>query len=280
MAITAQDIQEQGFSVGRKGYDVDEVDVFLERVADEIGFMNDELVAKDQIIADLQAQLDEMNMAGFDAPTNVEDDAETTVMPAIGYDDASDDEEEADEPVSTDVADLQAQIADLKGKLSEKTADSSAISAALIVAQRSADDIVSNAKVEANRIVKEAEDEADRIVNKAESDREKVQNDIEALEDDRDDMCDGYRSVLTDFIADAQRKLEEVNAKYSQPLASHARVQQEDTFQQDVLPAAAAYQVPIMGSSEDAPEPVAFSGDKDLSGFGDVVDDFDFDDPE
>ena len=36
MAITAADIQNVSFSIDRKGYDVDEVDVFLEHVAAEI----------------------------------------------------------------------------------------------------------------------------------------------------------------------------------------------------------------------------------------------------
>ena len=115
----------------------------------------------------------------------------------------------------------------------------------------------------------------------AEAEREKVQLDIDALEDDRDEVCDAYRGVLSDFIADAQRKLDQVNATYSQPLASHAR-SAEDTGQIAAapLPPAAGYQVPLMGAAADAPAPVAFSGDKDLSGFGDVADDFDFDDPE
>lgn len=281
MAITAQDIQEQSFSIDRKGYDVDEVDVFLERVADEIGFMNDEIDQKVQTIADLQAQLDELNMAGFDAPATFDEEERTK---AIALDDAVDafqDDQDNVEELPSDVVELQKQVEDLKKQLAEKVADSSAISAALIVAQRSADDIVSNAKVEANHIIKDANDEADRIVRKAEAEREKVQLDIDALEDDRDEVCDAYRGVLSDFIADAQRKLDQVNATYSQPLASHAR-SAEDTGQIAAapLPPAAGYQVPLMGAAADAPAPVAFSGDKDLSGFGDVADDFDFDDPE
>ena len=39
MAITSADIHNQSFSIDRKGYDVDEVDVFLEHVADEIDAM-------------------------------------------------------------------------------------------------------------------------------------------------------------------------------------------------------------------------------------------------
>lgn len=40
MTITSTDINNQRFSIDRKGYDVDEVDVFLERVAEEIDEMN------------------------------------------------------------------------------------------------------------------------------------------------------------------------------------------------------------------------------------------------
>ena len=39
MAITSAEIHNQSFSIDRKGYDVDEVDVFLEHVADEIDGM-------------------------------------------------------------------------------------------------------------------------------------------------------------------------------------------------------------------------------------------------
>ena len=43
MAITASEIHNQSFSIDRKGYDVDEVDVFLEHVADEIDELNDHI---------------------------------------------------------------------------------------------------------------------------------------------------------------------------------------------------------------------------------------------
>jgi DivIVA domain-containing protein len=51
MGITAKEIQEQGFEHSRKGYDVDEVDVFLEHVAVEVDNLNRE-------IADLRARLE------------------------------------------------------------------------------------------------------------------------------------------------------------------------------------------------------------------------------
>jgi DivIVA domain-containing protein len=56
MAITAEDIHNQSFAIDRKGYDVDEVDVFLEHVADEIDYLNDR-------IAQLEEELEEARNA-------------------------------------------------------------------------------------------------------------------------------------------------------------------------------------------------------------------------
>ena len=54
MSITAKDIQEQEFEHSRKGYDVEEVDVFLERVAVEV----DAMTRQNQ---ELRARIDELN---------------------------------------------------------------------------------------------------------------------------------------------------------------------------------------------------------------------------
>ena len=50
MAITSRDIQYQAFKHSRRGYDVEQVDVFLERVAQEVDDMN-------RTIEQLNAQL-------------------------------------------------------------------------------------------------------------------------------------------------------------------------------------------------------------------------------
>ena len=52
MAITASDIHNQSFSIDRKGYDVDEVDEFLEHVANEIDILN-------STIAELENEADQ-----------------------------------------------------------------------------------------------------------------------------------------------------------------------------------------------------------------------------
>ena len=132
MAITSSDIQNQSFKIERRGYDVDEVDVFLERVASEIDDLNDE-------IARLRVQVKEAASA---SRTEV-----ISERPAAASD------EEA-KPAGIDpalVAEKDAMIAELEAKLRDRKSDDTAIAQALIVAQRTADEIVSKAKADAGQ---------------------------------------------------------------------------------------------------------------------------------
>ena len=56
MGITALEIQNEGFEHGLRGYDVKQVDEFLERVATEVDAMNAE-------IDELKAKLEEAGAA-------------------------------------------------------------------------------------------------------------------------------------------------------------------------------------------------------------------------
>ena len=255
MALTAADIQNVSFSIDRKGYDVDEVDVFLERVADEIDEMN-------RTIAGLQGKLDEALAAAAPA------------APADDFSFAPADETKAAAPVadSAQVAALQAQIADLEAKLAEKVANDSAISQALIVAQRSADEVLANARSEASNIIKDADEEADRIVGKAESDRTKIIESIRALESDRADVRSEYRDMLANFMADAQKKLAEIDGD-----ARRANVSAQ--ARNDVNAAVGYAPVEPVKPSKTAAVAPSASGfiDKDFSGFGAADDGFEFD---
>ena len=256
MALTAEDIQNVSFSIDRKGYDVDEVDVFLERVADEVDAMN-------KLIADLEGQLADARAASSAAPV-----AEAA--------DAAADENAADDK-SGQVAELEKKLADLEEQLAEKTANDSAISQALIVAQRSADEIVSNARAEASNIIKDADEEADRIIGKAESDRLKIAEAIRTLENDRSDVRAEYREMLSNFMADAQRKLAEIDGDSRRAAVSaQARVDANS----------AGYAAASTGAPEPSYVPAASAApaavpsgyvEKDFSGYGDAADDFSFD---
>lgn len=300
MAITSAEIHNQSFSIDRKGYDVDEVDVFLEHVADEIDGLN-------QQIASLQSQIGEDTFAGFDRPATFDDEVFDEPEPEHA---AEQDDQPAGSVDPAILAEKDAAIAELEKQLESKKADGNAIAQALIIAQRSADEILANAKADAAATIKDAEDEADRILDKAENDRQKVIDAIHKLENDREEAREDYRDLLNDFITDATRKLAEIGEKAPKAagaLASgqHGRYATHVDSEPVVKEAAAtAPQAPLTvdGSDayDDAPAipaavpaaavtaaspavtgsvaPVASSVEKDFSGFGDAADDFEIDD--
>lgn len=269
MAITAADIHNQSFSIDRKGYDVDEVDIFLEHVADEIDLLNSQ-------IAQLEQQLDGGEFDGFDVPArSFEEVVEREVVV-----------ESADlAELEAELAEKDALIADLQKKLDEKKADDYAIAQALIVAQRSADDIIAKANAQAAETVQDARDEAQRILDRANADRQAVVDATRKLQDDREDAREQYADLLNDVIADATRKLAIIGGAVaiSRGTASHAYVPEpaveiveEDAYYDDYAPVASGYTTPQMPvATVAAATPVASAYEKDLSGFGDA-DDFEF----
>ena len=285
MAITAADIHNQSFSIDRKGYDVDEVDVFLEHVADEIDALNNQ-------IASLEDQLDDTRFDGFDTPAApVAEREETVAMPVVSSDAAPAVDVSEYEDMLAEKEDI---IADLQKQLEEKKANDSAISAALIIAQRSADEIVAKAEAQAAETVQDARDEATRILNRANADKQAVLDAIRKLEDDREDARDEYADILKDFIADASRKLADlggaVPAAAAISTAAHYVTPQIDVSQ---LPEQTGEigvgnltdEEPVQAVDYTTPQateavvaaatPVASAYEKDLSGFGDT-DDFEF----
>ena len=272
MAITASDIHNQSFSIDRKGYDVDEVDVFLEHVADEIDILND-------TIAQLQAQREEDRVSGFDAPA-----ASTVAITETVA--ASVDTAEYD----AQLAQKDAIIADLERQLNDKRADDNAIAQALIIAQRSADEILAKANANATETIQDARDEAQRIIDRANTDRQDVIDAIRKLQDDREDAREEYADLLKDIISDASRKLADIGANV--PAAAAAAGDGEydvaagltGNFEIDEYVAPSSYVTPAApaaapaasaGIAVAAATPVASAYEKDLSGFGDA-DDFEF----
>lgn len=254
MAITSEDIQNQSFSIDRKGYDVDEVDVFLEHVADEIDILNDR-------IAELEEQLEEAQ-AGQPIAAEVAEDIEVDeVVSSID---------------SSEYASLLSEkddiIADLEHQLADKQANDSAISQALIIAQRSADEIIVKANAQASETMQDARDEAERILARANADKQEVIDAIHRLEDDREDARNEYAEMLRDMIDDATTKLnglgydDDIDAI---PDAGEIGV----VYEEEV--AAVDYSTPVEAEVVSATAaPIASAYEKDLSGFGDVEDDF------
>ena len=182
MAITSNDIQNQSFKIERRGYDVDEVDVFLERVASELDSMNDE-------IAQLRAQLAEAQRDTQQAPHTSQN------VPSVD---------------AVALAQKDARIVELENRLKERKSEDSAIAQALIIAQRTGDEIVSKAKTEAEQTRVNAEEEAKRILDKANVEKQKVVDRISELNASRESVREQYQDLLKEFIGSATKRLTEI----------------------------------------------------------------------
>ncbi len=265
MAITSTDIQNQGFTISKNGYKVEEVDDFLEYVSDEIDALNTQ-------VADLESQLadSDNSYAGFDTSVSTEFETEA---PESSVDEAA-------------LAEKDAIIADLQAKLVEARADGNAIAQVMIIAQRNADDIVANAQAQAGQIVAEAQDKARVIIEEAESEKARVEKAIDDLEDERDETRSGYQEMLKNFIADATTKLSVLSAEERVVKSAHARVAEPAVRvtssaqvplrdEKEFVP---TYTVPANQTVVAAATPTPSALEKDFSGFGDTDDDFEFDD--
>lgn len=265
MAITAQDIHNQSFAIDRKGYDIDEVDVFLEHVADEIDGLNNE-------IARLQMQLDEAQQVAS---------AAQKTKRAVPSDEADEAKESLsglnEEEFERILAEKDAEIEDLNDQLSEKQANDSAISQALIIAQRSADEIIQKANAQASETMQDAREEAERILSRANADKQEVIDAIRRLEDDRENAREGYADLLRDFIDDANHKLNDLGYDddidnipgVGRSSASQVDVIYEDEVAADFIPAEASETL-----ASQVAQPTTAMFEKDLSGYGDVEDNF------
>ena len=260
MAITSADIHNQSFSIDRKGYDVDEVDVFLEHVADEIDAMTAQI---DQ----LERQLDDSSFAGFDTPERIED------VPAPVA--AASDEE---------LAAKDARIADLERQLEAKKADDNAIAQALIIAQRTADEIVSKAKTDGENIRRNAEEEGQRILDKADGEKQRIIEQISELTVSREKVREQYQEMLKDFIAASTKRLSEIGGDNTSDIVIPEGLIDEDAQAEPVAkkwspsPSTATYTTPTVNPAVASPAPPKPSqSSKDLSGYGDADDSFTFD---
>lgn len=270
MAITAKDIETQSFSIDRKGYDVDEVDVFLERVSTEVEAMNNQ-------ISDLQSRL-ELATARAEEAEKKADAAQGDSPESYSGASAS----------SYDLREKDRRIAELEKQLDERNADANAIAQALIIAQRSGDEIIANAKKAALNTQQDAEEEAKRILDKANGEKQRVMNNIAELQNDREIVRANYQDLLRSFISDASKKLTEIGGEVppAVPTAYAAAVADEQPAVPS-MPAtpdplesfAATYTTPRTGSHGVTPAaPKASSAAKDLSGFGETDDAFGFED--
>ena len=187
------------------------------------------------------------------------------------------------------VAELEqrdSRIAELEAQVAEHRADDSAIAQALIIAQRSADEIMANANKAADSTKQDAEDEAQRILDKANAEKARVIEDIHKLEAEREEARARYSSMLNDFIASSEDILGELEAharrggsRISSYINTDSGEQSMDSGYEEVSSiSAATYTTPTVGGAPAPAAPTPSKVEKDFSGFGDTDDGFDVDD--
>lgn len=235
MSITALEIQNEGFEHSLRGYDVEQVDVFLEHVADEVDEMN-------KTIDSLKAQLKEANEKLSEQPAEPsepveqkpEPEPEKAPEPVVIHEDekeraqlqaavkAAEAETDkanrklADALVRVEEAETRARHAEnratkaekdiepLKKQLEEKSKLDSAISEAFISAQRSADALKEEARAEGDRIYRESEAKAREFIREALAKKAALFQEIDALQKSADEFRDQYIELVGKFAGEAK----------------------------------------------------------------------------
>ncbi len=185
MSITSTDIHEQAFGTSRNGYDMQEVDDFLELVANSI----------DQLHEDYQERIEELQNARVEPSPSPEQAAE--------------------------IESLRGQVASLRSKLQEQQAEESVISEAFISAQRSANRIKEEADETAAKIRRDAENRARAMIGEAQAERQLILDEIDRLEKSRQAFANDFIALIKHFEDDAKLTFENGGISVSKGGESH-----------------------------------------------------------
>lgn len=183
MPITPADIQQKTFSEAKRGYQPGEVDVFLEEISKDI----DAMLRK---IADLKTRLTAAEAKNAELVNEVENArAEADAARAAAANAA------ASVPAAAPAAPVKPNI---------YSATEEQLSAALIVAQQTADRIVAEAKANAERIRTDAEAQARKVIRQALDEKESELDEIERLKTSREEFRTQYLALIQKFMDAAQ----------------------------------------------------------------------------
>lgn len=187
MKITALDIHQKEFTHGMRGYKEDEVDDFLDLVANEF------------------------------------------------------------EALAREVAALRQRLAEEEAKAISLDAERNAINSALLIAQRSADDMLTKAKSEVEHIYAEAEAKGTQIVQDALTTKRELIGELKRLKDEEE----SFRAALKRMVGRALDGIEEVrlSGELESAIAPAAQVAEVVEVAEVVAePAAAESAAPVAGA--------------------------------
>lgn len=224
MAITKEDIQNEKFEHALRGYDVRQVDLFLERIANEVDVMNtrigeleiqlsntkeDLLNAQEKLVLSAANSPEELELANErekQVRTELEQ-AQSKIAEAIARAEKAEGSMR-DAEVRAKAA--EEQIAPLQEQLAEKNKLDSAIAEAFISAQRSAEQIKEEARAEGDRIYRESEAKAREFIRESLAKKASVNNEIEALQTSMTKFKAEYLEMLARFTSQARGEFKTV----------------------------------------------------------------------
>lgn len=216
MGITAQDIQNEGFEHSLRGYDVEQVDVFLERVADEVDVMNTTIGQLEAQVASLQEELAGAAPADSATPEELEQAiarAESAEAKAAHADTRLAEAKARIDDAQAKLADAlaraekaEAALEPLQAELAQKNELDSAISQAFISAQRSADNLMEEARAEGERIYRESEGKAREFIREALQKKAALYAEIDALQKSAESFRASYIALVDGFADEAKNK--------------------------------------------------------------------------
>ena len=256
MAITMQDIQDEGFEHALRGYDVGQVDVFLERVANEVDAMNKRIEeleselkeAKDEL-SKTREELAEASAASLTSPAEleqaglVERELRSELEIAQGRLAA----------MTVRAEEAEAKLEPMQEQLGEKNKLDNAIAEAFISAQRSAAQIKEDARIEGDRIYHESEAKAREFIRESLAKKAAIDNEIKALDDYAQKFREQYldrfaahakeefNNLTTQGVTEAQVEAELPKLKTR---GAHDRTDGVPTIDEDELPRLTTQQIP------------------------------------
>ncbi len=175
MAITPADIEQLAFTPSKHGYDTKEVDAFLEELAVEVDAML-------QKIADLKGRLTASDQAL---------DAARSQIAQL--------QQELQEQGQSSSPSLLAVSQPSGSMASERQ-----ISQALIVAQKAADRMISEARDNADKIKNDADQKAREVIRQALAEKQNELDEIDRLKASREEFRTEYKQLLQHFMDDAE----------------------------------------------------------------------------
>ena len=259
MAITMQDIQDEGFEHALRGYDVGQVDVFLERVANEVDAMNKQIEeleselkeAKDEL-SKTREELAEASAASLTSPAEleqaglVERELRSELEIAQGRLAA----------MTVRAEEAEAKLEPMQEQLGEKNKLDNAIAEAFVSAQRSAAQIKEDARIEGDRIYHESEAKAREFIRESLAKKAAIDNEIKALDDYAQKFREQYLDMLERFAAHAKEEFNnlttqgvteaqvEAELPKLKTRGAHDRTDGVPTIDEDELPRLTTQQIP------------------------------------